>query len=455
MQIKQARWVEETFAGIDGFQKREDYPPEIRVRHEEMTQIRELTSDRLKMLLEAHKHHGARSMLICQLLIDLESSFSRDPQAISNSDSGTLSDQQLSIHSLRHLAASLCEAADYDRILSLLHRTPPGRMWIWEKHLIEIVGLGVNLFLKVDETSKLLGAAGEKVFNALFSGSDVPFLPYILFAVHCNQSIENPDFVKRSFLWPWIRRGLQIDLRLLPDIKFLGWKPREDQHIECRDVFGHTLLHVTLLTNSYESLPAIIELLEARQDQQRYHLASKSPSYGRGFTPLACCVFSKADYNSFLRLVKLSIDFTCSAWYDGASDHSFCAINLALRDRSYKRANVIVSEGKRHHACCAWAISRFPKSPRMTMKLLLQATRQPVLVEDNEDESEMEDDGGERIDGEEDDGEGNECEGEEDEGDYNQRDGTGDASGCLNAERLGNVDFAPVPDYIPTFLGQM
>lgn len=186
------------------------------------------------------------------------------------------------------LADLLCETGDHNGALALLHRFP--RTHIREMDLKRVFQLGVALCERVKTIPKLLGAEDMPMISAAFGPLDVLVLPYSLLATPSSHRIDYETFMKKSFMWPWIRRNVQAQLQDQPgEPVYLHPTVLDTQF---GDAFGHSILHAAIISQ-YEQIDAVIDDISGcAQEDVRADLSTAWASYAQGLTPLACSASS-------------------------------------------------------------------------------------------------------------------------------------------------------------------
>ncbi|KAH8776435.1 hypothetical protein F5883DRAFT_247627 [Diaporthe sp. PMI_573] len=318
-----------------------------------MSRIQKHTLQHAKSLLQSPKHSSAERTLICQLLVDIETSLSTV-----TSESQNLYHQAAFPSDQRHLAALLCENRDYNGALTLLHRVPLAQ--ISKKDLERMEQLSVDLWFRLWKISQTLGIYEDLVALDIYEFQDPLILPYSLLAAHSNQSIDNEAFIKKSFMWPWIRDVVLEHLEYQLEAP-LNWKPT-DLNPLFRDAFGHTVLHAAFLSQDSNHLQAIIEkMLKGGINQ---HMATKSPFYAPGLTPLACSAGPKADWKAFQAVLLFSDKSICCGSDGGTQTHGFCALAIAARNHEYAVVKALIERSTQQNVdisnCCRWAFSNIP-----------------------------------------------------------------------------------------------
>lgn len=382
VQMSQSQWLDKPLRNNRTFVEpgKRDFLEGIKSRIYALSRMQKLTSNYVKSQLESHRYSSAERSLICQLLVDLETSFSAF-----TSDIGTKYRQGNSVFAAhqRDLAALLCESGDYDGALSLLHRIP--LVQIVEKDLNEILRLGVALVSRMRVIPKTLGIDDDPVILDILESLDVLILPYSFLIIHSCQWINNDAFIKKSFMWPWIRRSIQGQLRDRPG-KEVDWRPtRLDTQL--RDAFGHTFLHAAIYSQDNEHILAIIKGLELGQEDARACLSTAWPSHAPGFTPLACSASSLGDREIFHTLLSFSRKNLCCESSTGTTSHEFCALAFAIRNHGTDVVKSLVQRSTQQMCdisnCCKWAMTWIPNIPCEIWGDLIEAGRRLKSSGDN------------------------------------------------------------------------
>lgn len=184
VQMSQSQWLDKPlrnnkiFAEID----KKPFLEGIKSRLHALSRVQKLTLNHLKSQLESDKYSSAERSLICQLLVDLETSFSAF-----TSDIGTKYRQGNSVFAARErdLAAFLCESGDYNGALTLLHRIPLAQ--IGKTDLNRIMQLGVALCSRMRMIPKVLGIDDDPIILDVLESLDVLILPYGFLIIHSCQ----------------------------------------------------------------------------------------------------------------------------------------------------------------------------------------------------------------------------------------------------------------------------
>lgn len=384
---------------IEVFRGMEDLPSKSFKRHLAMKQVQKVTLYRLESLLGTQKHRSAERFLICQLLDDLEASLSNEP--CKKLDTGILAEKFFCVRSESDRAALLCEAGNFDGILAALNRTPPADRCIWKQHLDTIIRLGVELYSRMNSIPKALGIGDDPEIMEIFEGSNILVLPYNLIAVTWGRRVDETWFVDKSFEWPCIRRSIQTQLTSCPE-GTVELDP-STRDTELRDVFGHSLLHVAMLFDNNRVVPILNQLRRSKQEV-RACLSATSPSYGLGFTPLACYLYvcHDLDQGLFQSFISFSDRNICCVSLFSTSDHSLCVLNLAVRKNDNTALAMLVLGAIRESedilGCCTWAIRR---NRNMTLEIKNQLEGAIILTSTDSKEHMIEEDDDEEADEEE------------------------------------------------------
>lgn len=338
-----------------------------------MCRIRKVALDHLKSLLESYKHPSAERVLICQLLIDLETSF--DTFA-SDSETAYHQQNQLFAAHQRDLAALLCKTGDSNGALSLLHRIPLSQLG--EKDLDRIMQLGAALCSRMKAVPKILGIGDDPII--LDVSLDVLVLPYSLLAVHSRQWIDNEGFIKKSFMWPWIRRSIQSQMRDNPG-EPVDWSPtRLDTRF--RDAFGHSFLHAAIYSQYNDYITDIVKEFDFDQEDVRAYLSTACPSYAQGFAPLACSASSLTDWEIFRAFLSFSGKDLCCGSSGIVPGHTFCALAFAIHNRDNAVVKALVQRSIQQKVniseCCKWAFRFIPDIPPEIRDYLVETLQQSM-----------------------------------------------------------------------------
>ncbi|KAJ0109899.1 hypothetical protein J7T55_004449 [Diaporthe amygdali] len=338
-----------------------------------MSRIRRVTLDHLKSLLESRQHPSAERILICQLLVDLETSFSTftsDSENVHRQHDSSFATHQ------RDLAALLCETGDENGALTLLRRIP--RAQIEKEDLERIMQLGTALCSRMTGILKILGIGDDS--STLDVSLDVLVLPYSLLAAHSRKWIDNEGFIKKSFIWPWIRRSIRAQLRDHPGAP-VDWSPSR-LDTQFRDVFGHSLLHAAIYSQDNDHIEAIIKDLNLGPEDVRAYLSTRWPFYAPGFTPLACCASFSLNWGLFNALLPFSNKSLCCGSINVASRHEFCALAIALRKRDNEIVGALFQRAFQERVdisnCCHWAMGSVPNISLEASEHLLFMIRQSM-----------------------------------------------------------------------------
>lgn len=380
--MSQWRWLETSF---DGYKFGEiDKKQLLEESASRLTWIQKRTLHLVISTLRSHEHSPAERMLICQLLVDLQTSF-----RTSTADSGTLYHEEKSSDASyeRNLSDLLCESGDYNGALTLLHRIP--RTLLRVQDLNRIVQLGVALCARAKNIPKILGAEDISMISAAFERLDVLVLPYSLLDAHFSHRIDDGIFIKKSFMWPWIRKSVQAQLQDQPGA-LVDWQPTR-LDTQFRDAFGHSVLHAAIYSQDYDNIIAIIkDALKHGQDVTAY-LSTAWPSYAPGLTPLACSASSLGVLGLFSTLLTFSGKVLCCGSGAGTTGHEFCALAGALRNQGKPAVKALVHVSTEQKVdisdCCWWAMTHIPDIRPDIGYTLLEAIQQPSIraVEDAEE----------------------------------------------------------------------
>lgn len=359
MQKSQMLWLEKSFRDkyvveIDNKQFFDKFNKRLLA----VSRIQKLTLDHTRTMLEsqAGKHSMAERMLICQLLVDLETSFSTS----SSSMASTQFEQEFEfLGDQRNLAALLCQTGDYNGALTLLHKIP--RKQIGNQDLSRIVEIGTLLCARTKTIPEVLGTDDDRMYSAVFECMDVLVFPYNLLDEHSGQGTSFGEFIGDSFMWPWQRRSICTRLKNVPgapmDLSQLRLDP------QFRDDFGHSLLHAAAFSQDYyASWKFIQKSLDCGQENAMAQLETTWPSYARGFTPLASSVSALAgrgsmdNWNFFDALLSFSNGDLCCGSRISTPRHEFCAIAFAIRCPNTKVVESLlqraVEQGADISDCC-------------------------------------------------------------------------------------------------------
>lgn len=327
---------------------------EAAIRLSVMSWIQKRTVYLVKSTLRSHEYASAERALICQLLVDLGTSLTT---SISDFETSYHQEKSFDASYERNLADLLCETGDYNGALTLLHRIP--RTHIRVQDLNKIFQLGNTLCERAKIIPKLLGAEDMPIISASFGRLDVLVLLYSLLAAPSGHRIDYETFIKKSFMWPWIRRSVQAQLQDQSGAP-VDWQPTRFD-TQFRDAFGHSILHAAIIFQD-EKLDAIIDnTLELEQEDVRAYLSTAWPSYAPGFTPLACSAsFLGDEYDLFLELCTFSRRYLCCGSGAGTTGHKFCALHCALRNQEDDVAEALVQRSIEQKVdisdCCWWAM---------------------------------------------------------------------------------------------------
>lgn len=329
--------------------------------------IERLTKDHVKLLLEsqADKHSSAERMLICQLLVDLERSLSsdsvRDMAAADQEQKYPSGDDQ------RNLAALLCETGDHNGALSLLYKIPRHDLGIQD--LRSIVKIGTVLCARMKLIPEALGIGDDPMVSAVFEQMDVLVLRHHLLVDYPNQGTDPDAFIRKSFMWPWIRRSLWAQLKDQSGAPMDWSATRLD--LQFRDFFGHSFLHAAVLSQDYYNYWEFIKTsLDSGQESAMAQLQTTWPCYAQGFTPLASSVSPLAARGSvdtwelFKALLSFSNVDLCRGSSNGTARHEFCALACAVRCRDTAVVEALVQRSARQGVdisdCCLWVMNWVP-----------------------------------------------------------------------------------------------
>lgn len=373
VEMSQSRWLErflsrncENSGEIDMKQFLEKVASRMRA----LSWIQKHTLSRVESALQSHEYSSAERMLICQLLVDLETSFSAftsDLETVNHQGDPVFASTQ------RDLAAMLYETGDYHGALTILHRIPLAQ--IEEKDLSMIVQLGVALCARAKILPKVLGIDDDPMILAVFECLDVLVLPYSLLAAHSSHWIDSESFIKKSFMWPWIRRSIQEQLQEHPGAP-VNWRPTR-LDTQFRDAFGHSFLHAAIYSQDDDNIAAIIEKTwELGQEDVRAYLSTAWPSYAPGFTPLACSASSLGDWKIFHALLSFSGKDLCCRPRTVTASHQFCALAFAIRNHEIEVVKTLIQRstqlGFNILYCCRWAMIRIPNIPKNIWKVVVE-----------------------------------------------------------------------------------
>lgn len=341
--------------------------------------IEKLTTDHVKSLLESqvNKRSSAERMLICQLLVDLQTSFNTYCLG-----SGALYPQGNPYDGSyeRNLASVLCQAGDYNGALALLHRI--SYQQIRQQDLSRIVQLGTALCARMKLIPEALGIGDDPMVSAVFECMDVLVLPYNLLAEYPSHGTGTDEFIKNSFMWPWIRRSIRAQLKDQPEAPIDWSATRLD--FQFRDCFGHSFLHAAVFSqDDFDSWGIIRTSLADGQENAMARLKTTWPSYAQGFTPLASSVSSlavresldKDNWESFDTLLSFSNRDLCCGSNIGLAQHKFCALAFAIRcEETEVVENLVrrsVQQGVDISDCCHWVMNWIPVVPLDIRNLLM------------------------------------------------------------------------------------
>lgn len=348
VEINQSRWLQRTLE-IYGEIDMKYFWKLVTDRLHAISTIQQRTLHHVKSLLNS-QHHSAERILICQLLFNLETCFTA---SVFHSEAlyhrGDVFTAQLS---RRNLANLLGESGDHNGALCLMHRIPLPA--IREHDLVEMTHLGVALCSRMKTIPEVLGIGDDLMILDIFANPDVLILPYSVLSVQSN--VEN--FIKQSFMWPWIRRSIQARLKEQPGAPVDRRPTRLDPQF--RDVFGHSFLHAAIYCQDSDYSWAIVKkTLESDQEGVRASLSTAWPSYAPGLTPLALSTSSLADWETFHDLLSFSgKDLCCGSEHDAAT-HDFCALACAIRNQDNAAVEALVQRSSQQKVdvteCFQWA----------------------------------------------------------------------------------------------------
>lgn len=383
VEMSQSRWLQRKLGQNRGNLAWVDMQPfskKATDRLHAMSWIQKRILHHVRSTLNSKGHSSAERILICQLLVDLETSFST-----SISDSEALYHQGNTFDASygRNLADLLCASGDFNGALSLLHRIPLA--YIREQDLIRMTQLGVTLCSRMMMIPKILGIDDDLMILDVFANLDVLILPHSLLAVYCRQWFNDGDFIKQSFMWPWIRRSIQARLKEQPGASGAPVDRRPTRlDPQFRDVFGHSFLHAAIFCQDIEYSRAIIQkCLEFDQEDVRASLSTAWPSYALGLTPLALSASSFAGRETFHTLLSFSGKAICCGSQSGAVSHNFCALACAIRnqDNAFVEALFQISSQQKVNIteCCEWAMnSVIPAIPLEASSRLEETVRRYI-----------------------------------------------------------------------------
>lgn len=366
--MSQSRWLEIAFRSHSLEIDMKQFSEKVAIRRRSMSWIQKRTLHLVKSTLDSHNHSSVESMLICQLLVDLQTCFSTVTP-----DSETLHLQENDWNAFdasyeRNLADLLCETGDYNGALALLHRIPLTHIRKQDLNKMRLLGIELCSEMMLVTFPKILGTDDDPMILDVFEHLDALVLPYSLLAVHSSEWIENEDFIKKSFLWPWIRRSIQVQLKDQPGAP-LDWQPTTlDRRF--RDAFGHSFLHAANYSQgTYDVMAIINKTLELGQEEVRARLSTACPTYAPGFTPLACLTSSLGGLDVF-PLKDCNIIgalFVCCGSGTGRTGHQFCALAFAIRDNEVRVAEawlrILTQQVFDIAHCCLWARGNIPNIP--------------------------------------------------------------------------------------------
>ncbi|KAI7779376.1 hypothetical protein LA080_000953 [Diaporthe eres] len=377
IEISQSRWLERLFFrnyANSGEIDMKHFLEKLASRMRALSWIQKHTLSRVKSALQSPKYSSAERMLICQVLVELETSFST-----SISDLETVNHRQNPAFATtqRNLAALLCRTGDYQGALTILHRIPLSQ--IEGNDLKRIVQFGLALCARAKTLPKVLGIGDDPMISAVFECLDVLVLPYSLLAANSSHWIDSGDFIKKSFTWPWIRRSIQAQLQDQPGAQ-VNWRPAR-LDTQFRDTFGHSILHAAIYSQDDGIITAVIEnSLELGREDVRVYLGTACPSYAPGFTPLACSASSLGDWEIFHILLAFSGKDVCCGSRTGTAGHRFCVLAFAVRNHEIEVVKTLIQRSSQQRFnisdCCQWAMSWIPNIPRNIWDRLEEAGRQ-------------------------------------------------------------------------------
>lgn len=348
-----------------------------------VSRIQKLTLEHTRTMLEsqAGKHSTAERMLICQLLVDLEKSFSTSTSGMAAThfeQESEFADDQ------RNLATLLCQTGDYNDALTLLHRIP--RHQIGKQDLSRIVDIGTLLCARTKTIPEVLGTDDDPMYSAVFECMDLLVLPYNLLVEHPGHETGFEDFIKDSFMWPWERKSIRDQLKNKAEAPVDFSAMRLDSQF--RDGFGHSFLHaVFFFQNNHDPLEIIKESLGSGQENAISQLCTTSPSYAPGLTPLAWSVIFLAGWDPidlsgsmscwriFHALVSFSGRNLCCESSTSTTGHKFCPLAAASRCWDTEVVKVLVQRSTQQRVditeCCLWVMNWTPDIPLEIRGLLM------------------------------------------------------------------------------------
>ena len=239
VESSQARWLEKSFGDGNLSQRTRLFlQAKGNTRSASIYCVRTMAMDHVERLLKSHSHLSAEHILLCQLLVGLQTAFDNDPETMGVYPHETAFNTPYH----RSYAYTLFQAGDLNGALTHLHRIQLTE--ITEQDVKLLVDFGTQLWSRIQailSIVKILPDIASKIFK---DSLDVLVLPYSMLAVTSRQWDENEDLIKSSFMWPWIRRSIQVQKRELPG-EPVNWSPtRLDAGL--RDSFGHTFLHAAI-----------------------------------------------------------------------------------------------------------------------------------------------------------------------------------------------------------------
>lgn len=377
VQMRQSQWLKGYFHRYDNIViKKKEYLEKFSHRLRAMCHIQKLTSQHVESLLKMHKHSPVERGLMCQLLVDVERSLSNlnsTLESLHNQDDPDFASNQ------QQLAALLYKTGDHNGALALLHRIPFTQ--IDENSLRRMIQLGADLNSRMSENLyRYPSGIGDALMILDFFQDLGPLvLPYSTLATNSNSAEAKEAFIKKSFLWPWIRRRVRLDLeRNDPVGKSVDWKPTYLSS-QLTDPFGHTYLHAAFLSQDVDHLTAIVDTVG--QEGLEKDIAAQSPSYASGLTPLACSATSLGNFNAFQRILEFSDGNICRGSGSGILSHAFCALSIAARCQNHPIVEALILRSAQMNVdiseCCRWTTSYlyFPQIPADIWGLLVQAQK--------------------------------------------------------------------------------
>lgn len=367
--MRQWQWLESFFRENkkSGEIKQSRFLDEMAKKLHAIFQISAIMSEHISSQLKFQKYPSAESALMCQLLVDLGTSHSTPTYGPFTYEK----DDPLLPFIQQHLAGGLRGYGDYNGALTLFHSVPLAH--IREKDLAEMTELVDDLCSRLKNSSKILGIHDYLVVldRNIFDNMPPLVLPYSLWAERSNHWIDDEVFIKKSFIWPWIRMSVLKQLQDQPGAS-VNWGSTELDPV-LRDAFGHTFLHAAILCQDNDRAMAIIEnLQEPHHVHLRRHLVTQSPSYAPGLTPLACsaCYASflpAGSWGIFQAVLSLSDKYLCCARSDdGTITHEFCALGIAVRNRDLAVVNPLLGISIQQNVdivnCCQWTMAGIPSN---------------------------------------------------------------------------------------------